>query len=369
MIRQFAIDSNISMKTRQISHNYQARFGEYYDNDIINNSVDKTEYEIYLETSAAFFASIACCPKCHSQGVLKDFGVYERCLVACISGKKFWRRMEVKRVLCCCCKKTHAILPDTVIPHMQHSILFVLGVIWEYEHRSETGKTVARICEECSISTSILYIWKKRFEMHSSLEQGAIKTKAEIDARYWPPNGAVMSGVTKEFFCRQGFSLMQFVKASATTQSAATQKRVATAGSISHKIGIDSGKAIDYPVIVSKTIKTEVIYGKSEGPVPNGTVQVRADCANNPENIPGRVGVGILQESGDITVGTAGRGGADLRPENDIKMGGTLHVRRAGRIDQAAPQGQRRHACTGHGRDVEDMRHQIAIPETAVDTS
>jgi hypothetical protein len=277
--------------------------------------------------------------------------------------------MEVGRVLCGCCKKTHAVLPDTVIPHMQNSILFVLGVIWEYEHRAETGKTVARICEERGISTSILYIWKKRFEMHSSLEQGAIKTKAEIDARYWPPDGAVMSGVTKEFFCRQGFSLMQFVKALATTQSTATQKRDATTEGFSHKIGIDSGKAIDYPVFESRTIKTEVNYGKSERPVPNGAVQVRADCANNPENVPGHDGGGVLQEGGGVAVGPAGRDGANLRPEDDIEMGVALHVRRAGRVDQAAPQGQRRHARTGHGRDVEDMRHQIAVPETAGDTS
>jgi hypothetical protein len=368
MIRQFAVDINITDENKHYDHNYQAGFEENYDVADIDKRGEKTEYEIFMETSAAFNMSGAGCPSCQSYRTLKAHGSYTRWLVTWVGGKKYWRRMEVERTICDGCNKTHAILPDIAVPHMQHSLLFVLGVIYEYKHRNDTGKTVVGICAEREISTTTLYTWNARFGAHSGLYPGTIATDGDIAAIYWPVEGAVISGITKIYFTQQGFSLMQYNKAAAQSQGAG--KRAASAGAVPHKTGIEMDQAIDYPVIASKkTEKPEVSYGKSEGPVPNGAVQVRADCANSTKNVPGYDSGSVLQEGIGAAVSPAGRDGTDVRAKDDSEMGGALHGRGVGRANQATAQGQRRYARTGYGRGVKDMHNQRTVPETAGDTS
>ena len=346
MIRQFAIDINV-----------------------LENREALTEQMIYVATALNFNIINATCPNCGSRATQKPHSSYTRWLLIWEDGKKIEKRVDVTRTICGACEGTHAIVPDTVIPHMQYSLLFVLGVMWEYTNRQRINKTVASICAEREISPTTLYNWNARFRMHIVIDLGAVATADEISARYWPPQGdAINSGITKDFFIRHMFSLMQYAKAA--TQSAAEKKRVAAAGADSHKIGIEYREAVSYPVHASKnTWEAGLNYGKGTGSIPNGTIQVRADCADGAENVPGHDGGGVLQEGDGAAVGATGWRDEGIRPEDFNEMGGALHGGGVRRVDQAAAQGQRRHACPGRGRGGKNMRHKRAVPETAGDTS
>ena len=133
MIRQFAIDINV-----------------------LENRKALTEQMIYVATAINFIIINAACPNCWSRATQKPHSRYTRWLLTWEGGKKIEKRVDVTRTICGACEGTHAIVPDTVIPHMQYSLLFVLGVMWEYTNRQRINKTVAGICAEREISPTTL---------------------------------------------------------------------------------------------------------------------------------------------------------------------------------------------------------------------
>ena len=366
MIRQFTIDIN----KPEIAENQSCQDCHVTSNviDISIMSKTPTEQEIFKASLVSFNMTNAGCQHCRSHRAFKSHGNYSRWMITWDEGKKSAEYVEIDRVKCDGCNKTHAVLSDIIIPYMQHTFLFVINAIKEYRLRSETGKTVAGICQERDISTTTLYTWIARFETHAELDLGAIATEEDVAARYWPPESAIMSGLTKEFYTRQGFSFMQYNKAA--TQSYASLDRVTTISTVLHKTGMEMREAINYPISVSKNTEMEDLnYGKSERPLPNGAVQVWADCAAGAENIPGCVSGGVLQAGSCVAVDPAGWDRADLRTQNVIEVGRALHGGWAGRVDQATTQGQRRHASTGSKNVGKNMRHQRTISKIAGDTS
>lgn len=147
MIRQFAIDINKNgedetTKFRNIN----------YVDGIVHDYGAQNEYELIKTTMAAFNISNTRCPDCSSLGEQKPQGKYQRWLITRENDKNNERHIDINRTECDVCDKTHAILPDIIIPYMQHSLMFVLEVIWQYRRRGETGETVASICAKYGIS-------------------------------------------------------------------------------------------------------------------------------------------------------------------------------------------------------------------------
>lgn len=106
------------------------------------------------------------CPYCHAKGELSFFSQYDRQVIDLVDNEMVYHTISVQRSVCSNCRRTHAILPDFLIPYCQHSIMFILRVLWLYYTRN---LSVAKLCQQTAITPSMLYRWKKLFLLHSSL--------------------------------------------------------------------------------------------------------------------------------------------------------------------------------------------------------
>lgn len=104
------------------------------------------------------------CPVCGTSGTCSFHSSYDRCLIDFVGGKTICRTITVRRVICRCCRHTHAVLPDVVIPYGQYSLLFLLRVLCEY---FQHGCTVAVLCGRFNITVTMLYRWKDLFLCHA----------------------------------------------------------------------------------------------------------------------------------------------------------------------------------------------------------
>jgi len=101
------------------------------------------------------------CPYCKNMGQCKKHGKYTRYILEWVKGKKVCSSLEVIRVRCQYCDRTHSILPSFIIPYSSYGLCFVLGVVQCY-YKGDI--TVSEICEKYDISESMLYRWKHIFE-------------------------------------------------------------------------------------------------------------------------------------------------------------------------------------------------------------
>lgn len=108
------------------------------------------------------------CPSCKRTGDCKRHAYYYRYIVDFINGHSISRRIRVLRVICSC-GKTHAILPDPIIPYAPYSLFFILRVITEYSLRF---RTVSKLCNAFEIPPTTLYRWLKLYKEHRYFWQG-----------------------------------------------------------------------------------------------------------------------------------------------------------------------------------------------------
>jgi hypothetical protein len=114
-------------------------------------------------------------------------------------------RIEIKRVKCGSCGKTHALLPDILIPFGSYALRFVLTVLRAYLVRNTT---VESLCESFAISISTLYKWIHLFREHANLLLPALEQLA------WVARGSIeclegIEALPSFFFGRYRFSFLQ----------------------------------------------------------------------------------------------------------------------------------------------------------------
>ena len=120
------------------------------------------------------------CPSCGCKGSCHVHAYYDRFIVDFVKGRPVFSRIRITRVICTC-GRTHAILPDPIIPYASYSLFFILRVLAEYFLHL---KTVVCLCDTFLITPSMLYRWKKLFLEHrrewcgllASLEQDIRKS-------------------------------------------------------------------------------------------------------------------------------------------------------------------------------------------------
>jgi hypothetical protein len=364
MIRQFAQSCKLTLEAARARANKTQTILDALPITNIND-----DYALFIWTSKTCNITMGLCSDCRTPGVQEAHASYERYLVTLTDDIKTENRVLVQRTLCggCIKPRTHSALPDAAIPHMSHSLGFVLSILKKYITRASEGNTVERICAVSGISISTLYRWLTRFREHSALDLGRTATTEEIAARYWPPEGAIMSGMTRDFFARFGFSFME--NAAIATQSGGDDKRVATIQAVPHKTGMSSAdsKLYDESGAGKSPAGKENANDEDERPKENGGIQIWHRGAAIAKHIPGQDRSSLLQEGGGQSADLAGRYGKDIQPEHAQIMGGALRERRIGRIDQAAEDRQRLHSRAQSGRGGADAYHQGAIPKAACD--
>ena len=92
-----------------------------------NTLIQKT-YEIFITTFLLNLFQIPC-SYCNKKGHLIRYGYYKREVQ--LDTKK--AKLKVQRVKCKHCKKTHAILPDWLVPYSQILIYDMIDIITQYE--------------------------------------------------------------------------------------------------------------------------------------------------------------------------------------------------------------------------------------------
>ena len=122
--------------------------------------IKKSSDTLYLDFIGKFNPSKEACPFCRASGTLTPFASYKRNVVDIVDGTTVYNCITVQRMICSSCGHTHAVLPDFLIPYCQYSLPFVLRVLWNYFTGS---KTIAELCEQVQITSSMLYRWKALF--------------------------------------------------------------------------------------------------------------------------------------------------------------------------------------------------------------
>jgi transposase len=166
-----------------------------------------TEQEIFTEAVGSFSPQKASCPACGAKGRFSHHGFYKRELIT-YNRKVLTQEISVPRYNCQSCRRTHAVIPDILIPCGSYSLRFVVTVLKAYFSRSFSGHTVASICTKYQIAVSTLYTWKKLFHAHKSYWLGIIRSLS-VSSQEFLEKLACCLELQSSFFIRFGFSFLQ----------------------------------------------------------------------------------------------------------------------------------------------------------------
>ena len=87
---------------------------------------------LYQSQKEGFRPEQETCPYCGSRGCCARFASYERYVLDFLDGRPVCETVRIPRIRCGSCRRTHAILTDSLIPYRSYSLFFILRVIGEY---------------------------------------------------------------------------------------------------------------------------------------------------------------------------------------------------------------------------------------------
>lgn len=147
------------------------------------------------------------CPHCHRKGDCRIHAYYYRNAVDFIKRRPVVYRLRILRVICSC-GRTHAILPDPIIPYSSYSLFFILHVLAAYFTHS---RTISAICDSFCITPMQLYRWKALYQEHRQQWQGLLKSVEEdlLSSLKELISLDPFSSFASEFFQKTSMSFMQ----------------------------------------------------------------------------------------------------------------------------------------------------------------
>ncbi len=111
------------------------------------------------------------CPKCGKIGKLTKHDSYTRTMIYLSNGKRVETIVSIPRGICKC-GKTHAFIPDILIPFSSYSFRFVILILWKFLNRKDT---VESFCSKYCIAVQTVYNWMNLFRLHYKEWTSAIK--------------------------------------------------------------------------------------------------------------------------------------------------------------------------------------------------
>lgn len=111
------------------------------------------------------------CPHCRAKFNCTFFSSYNRNMITFESGLNTCHTVSITRVICNSCNRTHAIIPDHLIPFGSYTLSFVLTVLRTYFLGS---KTITDLCDFFQISISTLYDWIRLFKEQKHIWLGIL---------------------------------------------------------------------------------------------------------------------------------------------------------------------------------------------------
>lgn len=127
--------------------------------------------ELFRQSLAQSPLFLLVCPFCGAKGTCKKRGSYERSLVTFSNGTAEVIRLKIPRVQCSC-GKSHALLPDFIVPYLSYSLPMILLILSDYFKRR---LTIRGICEKYLVSPPLIYRFKKLFLLHKKQWLGVLR--------------------------------------------------------------------------------------------------------------------------------------------------------------------------------------------------
>lgn len=177
-------------------------------------SLKTSDRQLFSSAIQAFSPSGAVCPHCGAIGCCDFYDSYTRWLISIENGRRSDLIVSVPRVLCASCGRTHAILPDVLIPYGSYTLRFILVILSEYLKRAVT---VQEFCASWGIAVSTLYDWVHLFEKQASLWLGILKEVKHLNTLSLNEI-CTQDSLPSSFHKRFGFSFFQSRRATLSRQ-------------------------------------------------------------------------------------------------------------------------------------------------------
>jgi transposase-like protein len=173
-----------------------------------------SDIELFGAALKAFRPDLGRCPHCGA-AALTPHSDYERYLVSLENSRPRYERVVVPRFVCKSCNKTHALLPDALIPRSSYGLRFIVSVLLSY-FRKET--TISKLCARYGIAVSTLYAWKARLAGQLPLFLGLLKSTAADSTDFLSGllDSDRLSSRLSGFFRKHSFSFLQNTPSSVT---------------------------------------------------------------------------------------------------------------------------------------------------------
>ncbi len=101
------------------------------------------------------------CPNCKSHE-FNYYGSYKRFLIVLIGEEETELCVKIKRIRCKGCGKTHAVIPDFIIPYKVYGFNIVNKVMYLKINNIKTNKEIE---EKYGVSRQLIRVWLKEIEM------------------------------------------------------------------------------------------------------------------------------------------------------------------------------------------------------------
>lgn len=152
--------------------------------NILSGILEKSSSAL-IRAYAAFTAMLNMfaieCNNCHRRGVCIRHGYYERGYLLTAEDVLAGTRIRILRVRCKHCGRTHAILPEEIVPYLRFTATFIGTALNRYYTRMLCDEcvrkeTVETICWDMAIEVPQLYRWKKRLEEQKDRYLGVVES-------------------------------------------------------------------------------------------------------------------------------------------------------------------------------------------------
>jgi len=176
------------------------------DKSILLKLNSETSDETFLfHALKSFRPSRMRCPACGIPGGHRRRCSYKRWMISVMDGRRCEKQVRISLYICPSCGRSHAVIPDVLIPFASYSLRFILSVLRSYLERSSTVRV---LCARWQISASTLYTWIHLFSHHFSAWRGILYRirRVELCALDDVVNTTAFPSA---FFHRFGFSFLQ----------------------------------------------------------------------------------------------------------------------------------------------------------------
>jgi len=169
------------------------------------NSINNSDFRIFKNAQDSIVIALEVCPVCGAKHLCSFHASYERDMIVIENSSVVCHNISISRVICSSCGRSHALLPDVLIPYGSYSLFFILRVLRLYYLHSYT---IVKLCLLYSISISTLYAWVHLFQKQKALWIGFL-SNLETSALSFLTLLMDTTSFTVKFFQSFHFSFLQ----------------------------------------------------------------------------------------------------------------------------------------------------------------